>query len=136
MSQLGSSLGVLPSSKSAFMPPKKNIIDYAKSKASKKAKKAEELPSADGGVSENEAWAAGSQQPTKGDLNNMYTAMQYEKTKHANIKPLETYRAMKSSKDKPTSGETSGQTRSSTGSRCRRATLAPALPRRVTLRGG
>jgi hypothetical protein len=50
MSQLGSSLGVLPNSKSAFMPPKKNITDYAKPKASKKAKKAEELPSADGCV--------------------------------------------------------------------------------------
>ena len=100
MSQLGSSLGVLPSSKPAFMPPKKNIIDDAKSKASKKAKKAAELPSADGGVYENEAWAAGSQEPTKGDFNNMYSAMQYEKTKHGNTKPLETYRAMKSGKDK------------------------------------
>ena len=79
MSQLGSSLGVLPSSKSAFMPPKK-ITDYAKPKTSKSAKKAEELPSANDGVSENEAWVAGSQQPTKGDLNKMYSAMQYEKT--------------------------------------------------------
>ena len=64
MSQLGSSLGVLPSSKLAFMPPKKNTT------------------------------------PTKGDLNKMYSAMQYEKTKHGNTKPLETYRAMKSGKDK------------------------------------
>ena len=100
MSQLGSSLGVLPSSKSAFMPPKKKIIDDAKSKTSKKAKKVAESPSADGGVYENEAWVVGSQEPTKGDLNNMYTAMQYEKTKHGNTKPLETYRAMKSGKDK------------------------------------
>ena len=99
MSQLGSSLGVFPSSKSAFMPPKKKIIDDANSKASKKAKKAEELPSAYGGVSENEAWVAGSQEPTKCDLNKMYSAMQYAKTKHGNTKPLETYRAM-SGKDK------------------------------------
>ena len=69
-------------------------------KPAKKAKKAAELPSADGGVAENEAWAAGSQDPTKGDLNNMYSAMQYEKTKHGNTKPLETDRAMKSGKDK------------------------------------
>ena len=41
MSQLGRSLGVLPSSKSAFMPPKKKITDYAKPKTNKKAKKAE-----------------------------------------------------------------------------------------------
>ena len=82
------------------MPPKKNITDDAKSKTNKNAKKAEELPSTYGGVSENEAWVAGSQQPTKGDLNEMYSAMQYEKTKHANIKPLETDRAMKSGKDK------------------------------------
>ena len=48
------------------MPPKKNITDYANSKTSKKAKKAAELPSTYGGVYENEAWAAGSQEPTKG----------------------------------------------------------------------
>ena len=30
----------------------------------------------------------------------MNSAMQYEKTKHGNTKPLETYRAMKSGKDK------------------------------------
>ena len=54
-------------------------------KTSKSAKNAEELPSTDNGVSENEAWCAGSQQATKGDLNNMYSAMQYEMTKHANI---------------------------------------------------
>ena len=71
MSQLGSSLGVLPSSKSTFVRPKKKITDYAKSKTSKKAKKAVELPSAYRGVSENEAWIAGSQEPTKGDLNKM-----------------------------------------------------------------
>ena len=79
---------MLPSSKSAFMPPKKKIIDNAKSTTSKKAKKAAELPSADGGASENEAWVAGSQEPAKGDLNKMYSAMQYEKTKHGNTKPL------------------------------------------------
>ena len=55
------------------MPPKKKITDYAKPKTSKKAKKAEDLPSADGGASENEAWVAGSQEPTKGDLNKMYS---------------------------------------------------------------
>ena len=49
---------------------------------------------------ENGAWLAGAQEPTKGDLNKMYSAMQYEKTKHGNTKPLETYRAMKSGKDK------------------------------------
>ena len=80
--------------------PRRAIIDDAKSKTSKKAKKAAELPSADGGVYEHEDWAAGSQEPTKGDLNNMYSAMQYEKTKHGNTKPLETYRAMNSGKDK------------------------------------
>ena len=58
------------------------------------------MPSAHGAVSENEAWAAGSQEPTKGDLNKMYSAMQYEKTHHGNTKPLETHRAMKSGKDK------------------------------------
>ena len=42
---------------------------YAKSKTNKKAKQAAELPSADGGVSENEAWAVGSQEPTKGAMN-------------------------------------------------------------------
>ena len=82
---------MLPSSKSTFMPPKKKITDYAKSKTSKKAKTAAELPLADGGVSENEDLVAGSQEPTKGDLNKMYSAMQYEKTKHGNTKPLETY---------------------------------------------
>ena len=100
MSQLGSTLGALPSSKSAFMPPTTNIIDYAKSRTSKKAYKAAELPSADGGAFENEAWVVGSQEPSKGDLNKMYSAMQYEKTKHGNTKPLKTYRAMKSGKDK------------------------------------
>ena len=85
---------MLPSSKSAFMPPKKKTIDDAKSKTSKKAKKAAELPSADGGVYDNKAWVAGSQEPTKGDLNKMDSAMQYEKTKHGNAKPQETYRAM------------------------------------------
>ncbi len=67
------------------MPPKKNT-DYAKPKTNKRANKAEEVPSANDGASENEAWAAGSQQPTKGDLNNMYSAMQHEKAQHANIK--------------------------------------------------
>jgi hypothetical protein len=88
MSQLGSSLCVLPSSKSAFMPPKKNITDYGNSKTSKKAKEVEELPSAYGGVSEHEAWVVSSQGPTKGDLNKMYSAMQYWKTKHGNTKPF------------------------------------------------
>ena len=78
---------MLPNPKSAFMPPKKNIIDDAKSKTGKNAKKAAEMPSADGGVYENEAWAAGSQKPTKGDLKHMYSAMQYENTKHGNTKP-------------------------------------------------
>ena len=86
------------------MPPKKKIADYAQSKTSNNAKKAAEVPSADGGVSENEAWVAGSQEPTKGDLSKMYSAMQYEKTKHGNTKPLETYRAMQSGKDKHSFG--------------------------------
>ena len=62
------------------MPPNKKITDYANPKTNQKANKAEELPSADGGVSENEDWVVGSQEPTKGDLNNMYSAMQYDKT--------------------------------------------------------
>ena len=86
-SQLGSSLGVLPSSKSAFMPPKKKIIDDAKSKTSKKAKKVAELPSADGGFYGHEAWAAGSQEPTKGDLNKMYSAMHMRKQNMATLSP-------------------------------------------------
>ena len=49
---------------------------------------------------ENEAGAAGSQQLTKGDLNKLYSAMQYEKNKHDNNKPLEADRALQPGKDK------------------------------------
>ena len=92
--------GVLPTPTSAAMAPKRKITDYAPPPGSKRAKKTEEVPSGDDGFGEHAAVVDGSQQPTKGDLNKLYSAMQYEKTKHENSKPLETYKALGSAKDK------------------------------------
>jgi hypothetical protein len=81
------------------MPPKRkdNEDKEDKHKCRKKAKKE---PSGDEEAGELEAGAAGSQQPSKGDLNKMYSAMQYEKKKNGNGKPLETYQALQTSKEK------------------------------------
>ena len=61
------------------MAPKRKITDYAPPPGSKRAKKAEEVPSGDDGLGEHAAVVDGSQQSTKGDLNKLYSAMQYEK---------------------------------------------------------
>ena len=64
------------------MAPKRKITDYAPPPGSKRAKKAEEVPSGDDGFGEHAAVVDGSQQPTKGDLNKLYSAMQYETARH------------------------------------------------------
>jgi hypothetical protein len=71
------------------MPPKKRDKEDKDDKH-KGRKKAKTQPSGD-----EEA-----QQPTKGDLNKMYSALQYEKKKNGNSKPLDTYQALQTSKEK------------------------------------
>ena len=51
--------------------------------------RSELVPSGDDGFGEHAAVVDGSQQPTKGDLNKLYSAMQYQHSK-----PLETYKAL------------------------------------------
>ena len=71
--------GVLLTPTSAAMAPKMKITDYAPPPGSKRANKAEEVPSGDDGFGEHAAVVGDSQQPTKGDLKKLYSAMQYEK---------------------------------------------------------
>ena len=70
--------GALPTPTSAAMAPKKKFTDYAPPPGRKRAKKAEEVLSGDDGLGEHAAVVDGSQQPTKGDLNMLHSAMPYK----------------------------------------------------------
>ena len=129
--------GVLPTPTSAAMAPKRKITDYAPPPGSKRAKKTEEVPSGDDGFGEHAAVVDGSQQPTKGDLNKLYSAMQYEKTKHEKTaSPLRPTRPLVQPRISTASGATTSRTKSLPGSLCRRPILIPSQPSRSTLRGG
>ena len=128
--------GVLPTPTSAAMAPKRKITDYAPPPGSKRAKKTEEVPSGDDGFGEHAAVVDGSQQPTKGDLNKLYSAMQYEKQDMNTASPLRPTRPLVQPRISTASGATTSRTKSLPGSLCRRPILIPSQPRRSTLRGG
>ena len=129
--------GVLPTPTSAAMAPKRKITDYAPPPGSKRAKTVEEAPSGDDGFGEHAAVVGGSQQPTKGDLNKQYSAMQYEKQLHEKTaSPLRPTRPLVQPRISTASGATTSRTESLPGSLCRRTILIPSQPRRSTLKAG
>ena len=79
-------------------PKKKDLED--KEKDPRTRKRLKKTHPAEDETGEQEAGADGPQLPTKGDLNKMYSAMQYEKKKTGNSKPLETYQALQTTKEK------------------------------------
>ena len=79
-------------------PKKKDLED--KEKDPRTRKRLKKTHPAEDETGEQEAGADGPQLPTEGDLNKMYNAMQYEKKKTGNSKPLETYQALQTSKEK------------------------------------
>ena len=83
------------------MSPKKQITDYAEPNTSKTPKKAQEVPSADDGffLRMRLGLLAHNNRPrVTSTICTVPCSMRGQK--HANIKPLETYRAMKSGTDK------------------------------------
>ena len=128
--------GVLPTPTSAAMAPKRKITDYAPPPGSKRAKKTEEVPSGYDGFGEHAAVVDGLQQPIKGDLNKLYSAMQYATHNMKTASPLRPTRPLVQPRISTASGATTSRTKSLPGSLCRRPILIPSQPRRSTLRGG
>jgi hypothetical protein len=136
LSHIASCKGVLLTPTSAAMAPKRKITDYAPPPGSKRAKKTEEVPSEDDGFGEHAAAVDGSQQPTKGDLNKLYSATQYEKQNMKTASPLRPTIPLVQPRISTAFGATTSRTQSLLGSLCRRPILIPSQPRRSTLRGG
>ena len=125
--------GVLLTPTSAAMAHKRKITDYAPPPGSKRANKAKNVPSGYDGFGEHAAVVDGSQQPTNGDLNKLYSAMQYAKKQDMNTaSPLRPTRPLVQPRISTASGATTSRTKSLPGSLRRRPILIPSQPRRST----